>query len=75
MSVALLKDFLSRIYDVVPQTFTTALYLPVGTLRCVLSTTTTGGCSNDPPLHSKYLDSLYSPYKSLPYFVVASILM
>ena len=67
--------FLSQIYDVVSQPFTTSLYLLAGTLRRVLSTTTTGGCSNDSPLHSKYLDSLYSPYKALPYFVVASILM
>ena len=42
---------LYQIHDVVLPTFTTSLHLPSGTLCRLLTTTTTGGCPSDPPLH------------------------
>ena len=66
---------LARIPNVVHPSFSTSLHLPAGTLRRVLSATTTGGRPCAPPLLSNHLDGLYSPCKTLPYFVVPSVFM
>ena len=58
---------------VVPSSFTSVHNIPVDTLRHVLSSTTTGGRPSGPQLNSGYLDGLYSPCKSSPYFVIPSI--
>ena len=66
---------ISRIHDVVSLTVTTVLHLSAGSLRRIVSAKTSGGRPSAPPLLSQYLDGLYSPCKSLPYFVVPSVFM
>ena len=66
---------LARLPNVVHPSFSTSLHLPAGTLRRVLSATTTGGRPCAPSLLSNHLDDLYSPCKTLPYFVVLSVFM
>ena len=65
---------LYQFHHVVPQIFILENILPSGTLRWVLSSTTSGYRPSDSPLNSSYLDGLYSPSKSLPYFMVLSVL-